>query len=110
MSFVLLRHFIQIQSHPIFALYSLMLSEEVANAIFIVFGFTWLGLDPTIYRTRGKHVNHYDPDTVFFTFMQIVIIVHIYLINIVTILAQELEIVSILLNMHAYFSEREKIV
>jgi hypothetical protein len=34
-----------------------MLSGEATNTNFIVFCLTRLGLEPTIYRTRGKHVN-----------------------------------------------------
>jgi hypothetical protein len=33
--------------------------------VFIVFGLNRLGLEPTIYRTRGKHANHYATDAVF---------------------------------------------
>ena len=36
-----------------------MLSGEVTNTYFIVFGLTRARLDPKIYRTRGKHANHY---------------------------------------------------
>ena len=31
---------------------------------FIVFGMTRPGLEPTIYRTRGEHANHYATDAV----------------------------------------------
>ena len=34
------------------------------NTNFIVFGLIRLGLEPTIYRTRGKHANHYATDAV----------------------------------------------
>ena len=34
-----------------------MLIGEAANTNFIVFGLTWPGLEPTIYRTRGEHAN-----------------------------------------------------
>jgi hypothetical protein len=30
-----------------------------------VFGLTRLGLEPTIYRTRGEHANHYATDAGF---------------------------------------------
>jgi hypothetical protein len=33
-----------------------MLSEEATNNNFIVFGLTPSGLEPTIYRIRGEHV------------------------------------------------------
>jgi hypothetical protein len=36
-----------------------MLSGEATNTNFIVFGLTWSGLEPTSYRTRGEHANHY---------------------------------------------------
>jgi hypothetical protein len=36
-----------------------MLSGEATHINFIVFGLTRLGLEPTIYRTRGEHANHY---------------------------------------------------
>ena len=41
-----------------------MLSGEATNTNFLVFGLTRLGLEPTIYRTRGKHANHYTTDVV----------------------------------------------
>ena len=30
----------------------------------MVFGFTWSGLDTTIYHTRDEHANHYTTDEV----------------------------------------------
>ena len=41
-----------------------MLSREAANTSFIVFGSTRLRLEATIYRTWGKHANHYATDVV----------------------------------------------
>jgi hypothetical protein len=41
-----------------------VLSGEATNINFIVFGLTRLGLEPTIYHTRGKHANHYTTDAV----------------------------------------------
>ena len=35
------------------------LSGEATNSKFIVFGLTRLGLEPTIYPSRGEHANHY---------------------------------------------------
>ena len=35
-----------------------MLSREAVNTSFIVYGLTWLGLEPMIYHTLGKHANH----------------------------------------------------
>jgi hypothetical protein len=32
-----------------------MLSAEATNTNFIVFGFTWQELEPTIYHTQGEH-------------------------------------------------------
>jgi hypothetical protein len=52
-----LGHIILILSQPVFALtpYCCVLSGEAANTNFIVFGLTRTRLEPTIYRTRGKH-------------------------------------------------------
>jgi hypothetical protein len=36
--------------------------QQISN---LVFGLTWLGLKPTIYRTWGKHANYYATDAVF---------------------------------------------
>jgi hypothetical protein len=36
-----------------------VLSEEATHTNFIFFGLTRAGLEPTIYRTRGEHANHY---------------------------------------------------
>jgi hypothetical protein len=41
-----------------------VLSGETANTIFIVFGLTKLGLEPTIYHTQGEHGYHYTTDAV----------------------------------------------
>ena len=41
-----------------------MLSWEVTNTNFIVFGLTRSELEPTIYPTRGEHANHYTTDAV----------------------------------------------
>ena len=41
-----------------------MLSGEATNTIFLVFGLTRPGLEPTIYCTRGDHTNHYTIDAV----------------------------------------------
>ena len=49
-------HIILIPSQPVFAL---SLSRAATNTNFIVFGLTWRDLEPTIYRTRGEHANHY---------------------------------------------------
>ena len=38
--------------------------EATTNTNFIVFGLTRSGLEPTIYHTRGEHVNHYTTHTV----------------------------------------------
>jgi hypothetical protein len=39
-----------------------VLSGEATNTNFIVFDLTRPGLEPTIYHTRGEHVNHYATD------------------------------------------------
>jgi Leucine-rich repeat (LRR) protein len=44
--------------------FSFLLSVEATNTNFVVFGLTRLGLEPTIYRTRGEHTNHYTTDAV----------------------------------------------
>jgi hypothetical protein len=61
------RHIILILSQPVFALssYCCMLSGEAANINFIVFGLTQLGLEHTIYCTRGEHAIHYATDAVY---------------------------------------------
>ena len=41
-----------------------MHSGEAINTNFIVFGFIRSELEPTIYRTRCKHANHYIIDVV----------------------------------------------
>jgi hypothetical protein len=41
-----------------------MLSGKAPNTNFIVFGLTRSGLEPTIYRTRVEHANHYTSDAV----------------------------------------------
>jgi hypothetical protein len=59
-------HIILIPSQPIFALSPLccVLSGEATNTNVIVLGLTRLGLEPTIYLTRGEDVNHYATDAV----------------------------------------------
>ena len=39
-----------------------MLRGEATNTNFVVFGLTRSGLEPTIYRIRDGHVNHYKND------------------------------------------------
>ena len=41
-----------------------MLSEEATNTNFIVFGLIRPGPEPTIFRTRGEHADHYATDAV----------------------------------------------
>ena len=55
-----LRHSILIPRQPVFALspYCRVLSREVRNTNFIFGGLTRLGLEPTIYHTRGEHANN----------------------------------------------------
>jgi hypothetical protein len=54
-------HIIFIPSQPVFALppYCYVFSGAVPCPNFIVFGLTWRGLEPTIYRIWGKHTTHY---------------------------------------------------
>ena len=46
-----------------------VLGREAANTSFIILALTRPGLEPTIYRTRVKHANHYTTDAVSFTFV-----------------------------------------
>ena len=64
-------------------------SEKTTCANYIVFGLTWPGTESTIYRTWGKHANHYATDAVnkCLTFN----LVNIFLLNI-----SEVVIISIL--------------
>jgi hypothetical protein len=41
-----------------------VLSGEATNTNFVVFDLTRSGLEPTIYRTRDEHVNHYTTDAI----------------------------------------------
>ena len=61
-----LGHIILISSQPVFAVtpYCCVLSGEATYTNFLVCGLTQPGLEPTIYRTRGEHVNHYATDAV----------------------------------------------
>jgi hypothetical protein len=45
---------------------SCLLSGEATNTNFIVFGLTRPWIEPTIYRTRGEHANHYVTDAIKF--------------------------------------------
>jgi hypothetical protein len=61
-----LGHIILISSQPIFALSPkcCVLCGEATHTNFIFLGLTRPGLEPTIYRTRGEHDNHYTTDDV----------------------------------------------
>ena len=48
----------------LFLLIAACLPEKQQISICIVFGMTRLGLEPTIYRNRGEHSNHYASDAV----------------------------------------------
>jgi hypothetical protein len=41
-----------------------VVSGEVTNTNFIVFGLTRSGFEATIYHTRGEHANYYTTDAV----------------------------------------------
>ena len=43
-----------------------MLSGEATNTNFIIFGLTRPGIEPTIYRIRDEHANHYTTSAVYF--------------------------------------------
>ena len=61
-------HIILIPSQLVFALSPkcCMLSREAINTDFIVIGLTRLGLEPTIYHTRGDHDNQCATDAIRF--------------------------------------------
>jgi hypothetical protein len=44
-----------------FPLKCCLLSGKATNTNFIVFGFIWSWLEPTIYRTRGEHALYFSP-------------------------------------------------
>ena len=46
----------------LFFLNAACLAERSNKYQFLVFGLTWLGLEPTIYHTWGEHANHYATD------------------------------------------------
>jgi hypothetical protein len=48
----------------LFLLNAACLAEKQQIYNFIVFVLTRPGLEPTIYRTRGEHANHYATDAV----------------------------------------------
>jgi hypothetical protein len=50
---------------PVIEHFRIMNLIEKTNTNFIVFGLTRSGLEPTIYRTRGEHANHYTTDAFF---------------------------------------------
>jgi hypothetical protein len=43
-------------------------SREAANTNFIVYGFTWPGLEHMIYHTGGEHANHYTTNAIDFVY------------------------------------------
>jgi hypothetical protein len=57
-------HIIVIPSQPVFSPthWSCVHSREAANIIFLVFGLTQPGVNPTIYSTWVKYTNHYTTD------------------------------------------------
>ena len=57
--------FILISSQPVSVLNAVCLEEKQQIPI-LVFGFTWLGLEPTIYRTQGEQTSHYTTDAVIY--------------------------------------------
>jgi hypothetical protein len=61
-------HSIPIPSRPVFAFkpWSCVLSGEPNNTNFIVFGLTRLGLETTIYLTRGERWNNNAIDAFYF--------------------------------------------
>ena len=76
-----------------------MLKGEAANTNCIVFGLTRSGLEPTIYRTRGEHANHYGTDAVyhFLLFLILAIVSWIYSVysnNLSFIISPRLQMIS----------------
>jgi hypothetical protein len=51
---------------------------EATNTNFIVFGFTWPGLEPTIYNTLDEHANHYTTNVVLLQCKENVHLLYIY--------------------------------
>jgi hypothetical protein len=49
-----------------------LLNGEATNTNSIVFGLTLPGLEPMLYRTRGKHGDHYTTDASFITFFKLI--------------------------------------
>ena len=43
---------------------SCLAEKQATHTNFIVFGLTQAALEPTVYRTRGEHANHYTTDAV----------------------------------------------
>ena len=66
MLFRSLRYIIPNPRQPIFALTPqfCVISGKQQIPVLLVFGLIWPGLEPTIYRTRGEHVNYYTIDAV----------------------------------------------
>ena len=56
-----LGHIILILSQPV--------CGEATNSNFIVFGLTRPGLEPTMYCTRGEHIDHYATNAIMKEFM-----------------------------------------
>ena len=50
--------------HIILILNQSVFSGEATNSNFIIFGLTRSGLEPTMYCTRGEHVDHYTTDAI----------------------------------------------
>ena len=67
-----LGHIIPIPNSPDFAPYSYccVISGEATNTNFINLWLTWTWLEPTIYRTRGAHANHYTIDVAYLRWSQ----------------------------------------
>ena len=53
------------------------LAEKQQNSNCIVFCLTRPGFEPTIYHTRGKHVNHYATDAVIFLLEYFTFTIHL---------------------------------
>jgi hypothetical protein len=54
-------------NQPLLFLHNAVRLAEKQQIPILVFGLTWPKLEPTIYRTRGKHANNYTTDVVSLT-------------------------------------------
>ena len=75
----------------------LHVSREATHTNFIVFGLTRSGFEPTIYRTRGEHANHYTIDMV--DFVDSISKFYYIIINYILVINNHLSELRVLLDM-----------